>query len=383
VWELETAANLRGILPAKFGVYTEALEEIGYHVGYMDKGWSPGQLGERTRNPAGEKYKSFAEFMSKRPEGAPICFWFGSWDAHLPYEYESGVKSGMNPDDVAVPGCLPDHPVIRKDMCDYYFEVQRFDKNVGAMLKMLEDRAELKNTLVVVAGDNGLPFPRCKVELYDTGTKVPLAISWGEKIKGGRVVDDFVSLAELGPTFMKAAGLEPLRTMTVKSLMNILMSDRQGYVDKQRDKVFTGREFHDYQCRADDTGYPMRAVRTTDFLYIRNYAPERWPAGDPVVFREERGKYGEVDPSPTKTYMLEHQDDPEVKELFRLAFEKRPYEELYDLRKDPYQLNNVATLPEYGEQKRAITVIFEKEFTASYDADALGIPPRPASYSND
>jgi hypothetical protein len=80
--------------------------------------------------------------------------------------------------------------------------------------------------------------------------------------------------------------------------------------------------------------------------------------------------------------MIEHRDDPEVKELFRLAFEKRPYEELYDLSKDPYQLNNVADLPEYAEQKRAITVIFEKEFTASYDADALGIPPRPASYSN-
>jgi len=382
VWQLESAANLRGILPAKFGVYTEALEEIGYHVGYMDKGWSPGQLGERTRNPAGSKFKSFSEFMSKRPEGAPICFWFGSWDAHLPYEYESGVKSGMNPDDVAVPGCLPDHPVIRKDMCDYYFEVQRFDKNVGAMLKILEDRGELENTLIVVAGDNGLPFPRCKVELYDTGTKVPLAIQWGERIKGGRVVDDFVSLAELGPTFMEAAELEPLGTMTVKSLMNILMSDRQGRVDEERDKVFTGREFHDYQCRADDTGYPMRAIRTTDFLYIRNYEPERWPAGDPVAFRKERGTYGEVDPSYTKTYMLEHRDDPEVKELFRLAFEKRPYEELYDLRKDPHQLNNVAASPEYVEQKRAITVIFEKEFTASYDAHALGIPSRPASTSD-
>ena len=383
VWELETAANLRGVLPAKFGVYPDALEEIGYHVGFMDKGWSPGRFGERTRNPAGPKFKSFVEFMGNRPEGAPFCFWFGSWDAHLPYAYESGVKSGMNPDDVAVPGCLPDDPVIRKDMCDYYFEVQRFDRNVGAMLEMLEERGELENTLVVVAGDNGLPFPRCKVELYDTGTKVPLAIRWGERIKGGRVVDDFVSLAELGPTFLEAAALAPLDTMTVKSLMNILMSDREGRVDAQRDKVFTGREYHDYDCRADDTGYPMRAVRTAEFLYIRNYAPERWPAGDPVAYREERGKYGEVDPSPTKSYMLEHRDDPEVKELFRCAFEKRPYEELFDLRNDPHQLNNVAALPEYVEEKRAIIAIFEKEFTATHDAHALGNPPRPASISDD
>ena len=136
----------------------------------------------------------------------------------------------MNPDDVAVPGCLPDHPVIRKDMCDYYFEVQRFDRNVGAMLEMLEERGELENTLVVVAGDNGLPFPRCKVELYDTGTKVPLAIRWGERIKGGRVVDDFVSLAELGPTFLEAAGTSKIAVVCL-SLVASFVYISAGVVD--------------------------------------------------------------------------------------------------------------------------------------------------------
>ncbi len=379
MWQLETAANLRGILPAKFGVYPNALDEIGYHIGFIDKGWSPGQLGERTRNPAGPKFKSFTQFMKKRPDGKPFCFWFGSWDAHLPYEYESGIRSGMDPNDVAVPACLPDNTVVRKDMCDYYFEVQRFDRRVGAMLEVIKECGELENTLVVIAGDNGLPFPRCKVELYDTGTRIPLAIAWSGVIKGGRVVHDFVSLAELGATFLEAAGLKPFDTMTAKSLMNILMSDKEGQVDPRRDRVFVGREYHDFECRADDTGYPMRAVRTADFLYIRNYEPGRWPAGDPVEFREDRGMYGEVDPSPTKAYMMEHRDDPKVKKLFQLAFEKRPYEELYDLQKDPGQLNNVADLPEYAERKRELIVAFEREFTATYDPVTLGIPPRPAS----
>ncbi|MHC4757879.1 MAG: sulfatase family protein [Planctomycetota bacterium] len=379
MWQLETAANLRGILPAKFGVYPDALEETGYYIGFMDKGWCPGQLGERTRNPAGPEFKSFREFMKKRPDGKSFCFWFGSWDAHLPYEYESGIRSGMDPNDVAVPACLPDDIVVRKDMCDYYFEVQRFDRRVGEMLEVIKECGELENTLVVIAGDNGLPFPHCKVELYDTGTRVPLAIAWPGVIKGGRLVHDFVSLAELGATFLEAADLKPFDTMTAKSLMNILTSDKEGQVDPRRDRVFVGREYHDYECRADDTGYPMRALRTADFLYIRNYEPGRWPAGDPVEFREERGMYGEVDPSPTKAYMMEHRDDSKVKKLFQLAFEKRPYEELYDLQKDPGQLNNVAEKPEYDERKRELIVAFEREFTAAYDPVTLGIPPRPAS----
>jgi len=382
LWQLETAANLRGVLPAQFGVYPEALEAAGYHVGFVDKGWSPGPLGERARNPAGPRFTSFAEFMEKRPCGKPFCFWFGSWDAHRPYDAGSGIRSGMDPNDVAVPACVPDNLVVRRDLCDYYYEVQRFDKRVGAMLDVLEDRGELENTLVIMAGDNGLPFPRCKVELYDTGTRVPLAIAWGGAIRGGRVVNDFVNLAELGPTFVEAAGLEPLDTMTARSLMNVLRSDREGQVEARRDRVFTGREYHDFDCRADDTGYPIRALRTADFLYIRNYEPGRWPAGDPFEFRADRGMYGEVDPSPTKAYMIEHRDDPDVKRLFRLAFEKRPAVELYDLQVDPGQLNNVADLPEYAEIKRRLTAVFESEFTTAYDPDALGIPPRPTSTRN-
>ena len=382
LWQLETAANLRGVLPAKFSVYPEALEEAGYHVGFTGKGWSPGRLGERARNPAGSRFKNFVEFMEERPGRKSFCFWFGSWDAHRPYDPESGIQSGMNPNEVAVPACLPDNLVVRKDLCDYYFEVQRFDKRVGEMLDVLKERGELENTLVVVAGDNGLPFPRCKIELYDTGTRVPLAIAWGSAIKGGRVVHDFVNLAELGPTFLEAAGLKPFDTMTARSLMNILMSYRQGQVDARRDKVFTGREYHDFDCRANDTDYPMRALRTADFLYIRNYEAGCWPAGDPVAFREERGTYGEDDPSPTKTYMIDHRDDPDVKTLFRLAFEKRPAEELYDLQTDPGQLNNVADLPEYAERKGKLITVFEREFTAAYNPSALGIPPRPTSTRN-
>ena len=75
--------------------------------------------------------------------------------------------------------------------------------------------------------------------------------------------------------------------------------------------------------------------------------------------------------------MEAHGDDPNVKKLFKLAFEKRPYEELYDLRKDPGQLNNIAAKPEYAKQKRKLVTTFEKEFGPTYETAAPGIPPRP------
>ena len=372
IWQLETAANLRGILPVKFKTYTDILEEADYHVGYMKKGWEPGPLGEQKRNPAGYHFDNFIEFMEKRPQGKPFCFWFGARDAHRPYVRDAGIESGMDLDRVTVPACLPDHPIVRKDICDYYYEIQRFDSDLGEMVDWLEKHDELENTLVVVAGDNGMPFPRCKVELYDRGTHVPLAIRWGKKIKGKRIIDDYVNLAELGPTFIKAAGLYQAGTMTMPDILNILISSKSGIINSSRDRVFTGREYHDFECREGDVGYPMRGIRTSEFLYIKNFEPDRYPAGDPFKYREERGEYGEVDPSPTKSYMLEHKDDPAVRRLFELSFAKRPADELYDLRYDLDQLQNVSQNSEYREQKRILEDLLIKEMVRTFDPRVTG-----------
>jgi hypothetical protein len=82
-------------------------------------------------------------------------------------------------------------------------------------------------------------------------------------------------------------------------------------------------------------------VRTAELLYIRNYRPERWPAGDPeLVFAV--GPFGDIDGGLSKTLLLERRGDPAIARFFELATAKRPAEELYDLRKDPGQLRNVA-----------------------------------------
>jgi N-sulfoglucosamine sulfohydrolase len=384
-WRLEEGGNLWSTLPVKFAVYPDLLEEAGYHVGYTRKGWGPGrdEPGGRKRNPAGPHYKDFRQFLDARPEGKPFCFWFGSNDPHRPYEWQSGIRSGMKLDDVQVPACLPDCKEVRTDICDYYWEVQRFDTECGELLKMLEADGELDNTLVVISGDNGLPFPRCKSNLYDTGTRVPLAVRWPAAVKGGRVVEDFVNLADLAPTFLEAVGLKPPGEMTARSFLDVLTSGKSGRVDPKRDHVLTGKERHVPAQETGMGGYPSRAIRTHEFLYIHNFKHDRWPSGYParyaepteiIVSKPKATNYGysDTDASPTKAYMIKHRDDPKVRQLFELTFAKRPAEELYDLQKDPGQLNNVAGEPEYFKVKNELLAALMVELKATKDPRLVG-----------
>lgn len=346
IWRLGEGGQLFGTLSAKHATYTDLLAEAGYRVGYSRKGWGPGRVNEggRKTNPAGpNKYKRFEDFMKEVPEGKPWCFWFGSQDPHRGYRKGSGIQSGMDPTKVRVPGVFPDTPEVRSDICDYFLEIQRFDSKVGEMLKLIEAQGQLDDTIIVVTSDNGMPFPRAKANLYDLGARMPLAISWPKNVPGGRAVDDFVSLIDLAPTFLEAAGLKPPKQMNGKSLMPILTSCKSGKVVEGRDYIVTGRERHAW-CRIDGKGYPARMIRTKDFLYIRNYEPDRWPAG---IFRikTNEGHYGDIDGSPTKDVLI--QGEEKWPRLFELSFGKRPAEELYDCRSDPDQVKNLASDPAY------------------------------------
>lgn len=359
-WRLQDGANLWGSLPAETQVYPEMLEAAGYRIGFSGKGGQPSRHKHRGRDPFGERFQDFDEFLAGGASGQPFCFWFGSGDPHRPYETDSGVASGMDPKKVVVPAGLPDNETVRKDICDYYREVERFDRNSGKLLARLEKTGELENTIVVVSGDNGMPFPRCKATLYDTGTRVPLAIRWGDHIESGRAVTDFVSLCDLAPTFLEAAGLPPAAPMTGKSLLPVLTSGKPGQVDPSRNRVLTGLEHHVYS-------HPARAIRNEDFLYVLNIEPETWinDRGE-WASREEDFSYA-IDPGPTKWFMTDHRDDPGVAKLYALAFGPRPEEELYDLRNDPGQLRNVARKASFAEAKQRLREQLVSELIATGD----------------
>ena len=343
VHRLQEGGNLHGFLPKSYAVYPDLLEAAGYVVGFTGKGWGPGRFepGGRTRNPAGPVFKNFEEFMKERQVGAPFCFWFGSTDPHRPYEPGSGARSGLQADRVRVPKFLPDRADVRSDLLDYYFEVQRFDADVGRILEILERAGELDNTIVVVTSDNGMPFPRAKANVYDAGARVPLAIRWPGIAKPGTAIDSFVSLTDIAPTLLEGAGLTAPAAMTGRTLVPILKGESQ----PQRDRVFIERERH-ANVRRGDLSYPVRAIRTKDYLYIRNVRPDRWPAGDPELYFAV-GPFGDIDGGPSKSALLDERADPTIARFFQLATSKRPAEELYDLRRDPEQLENVAGRAEH------------------------------------
>ncbi len=365
IWRIGEGGQLFGTLPAKHPTYTDLLKKDGYRVGYSDKGWAPGNItaGGRSTNGAGTQYKTFAEFFEGAAEGQPWCFWFGSRDPHRGYAKGSGIKAGMDPNKVRVPAFLPDTAEVRSDLCDYYLEIQRFDTQIGEMLKLIESAGQIDNTLVIVTSDNGMPFPRAKANLYDSGARMPLAIQWPKQMKGNRKIDDFINLTDLAPTFLEAAGLPVPEVMTGRSLLTIMRAEKSGRVDPERDSVVTGRERHAW-CRTGGLGYPGRMIRTQDYLYIRNYEPDRWPAGEVEIVTNE-GPYGDIDNSPSKRLMLEQKDT--FPKLYALSFGKRPKEELYDCRKDPDQMTNLATDPEYASVLKEMSTTLTARLKASGD----------------
>jgi arylsulfatase A-like enzyme len=335
------------------------LREAGYEIGHWRKAWGPGkfQQGGYTEHPCGPGMP-FSRFMESRDGDKPFCFWFGTSDPHRPYRKNSGRESGMDIDKVPVPDFYPDEEPIRSDIADYYFEVERWDRDVADAMSRLEEAGVLDNTIIVMTGDHGMPFPRCKGNLYDWGCRVPLAVRWGRAIKNpGREVSDFVSFTDLAPTFLSAAGLEVPEVMTGRSLLPIFRSESEGRVQAARDHVVFGRERHTDCQEQGPTGYPARALRTDKYLYVRNYRPARWPAGTP--HRDEAFKpgawLGDCDNGPTKFYLWANRDFNDAhRGYYDLSFAKRPAEELYVVAGDGDQVKNVADDPALAEVKQKL-----------------------------
>ncbi len=358
-YRLGPGANLYGALNIKHPNFMFRLREAGYEIGHWRKAWGPGrfQQGGYTEHPCGPGMP-FTRFMESRDADKPFCFWFGTSDPHRPYKMDSGRGSGMDIDRVPTPDFYPDAEPVRSDIADYYFEVQRWDRDVADAMKLLEEAGVLENTIIVMTGDHGMPFPRCKGNLYDRGSRVPLAIRWGQGIKNaGREVTDFVSLTDLAPTFLSAAGLEVPDVMTGRSLLPIFESEKGDRVQASRDHIVFGRERHTDCQEGAPTGYPSRALRTDKYLYIRNYRPDRWPAGTPHQGQAYKPNawLGDCDNGPAKFYLWANRDFNEAhRRYYDLSFAKRPAEELYVLAADGGQVDGAARDPALANVKQKL-----------------------------
>jgi N-sulfoglucosamine sulfohydrolase len=377
IWQIEHAGTHASSFPAKYEVYQDRLEAAGYFVGSTGKAWGPGnwQVSGRPRNPAGPGWgkrkmdspggisstdyaANFEDFLKDRPKDQPFSFWYGATEPHRSFKQGIGREHGLDPSKVVVPSFLPDTPEIRDDILDYCFEIQWFDRHLGRMLDALEAAGELENTLVIVTSDNGMAFPRAKANCYEYGIHMPLAVAWPQTAPGGRTSDDLVNLIDLTATIYDVTGVAPPSETPIAghSIRNVLTSEKSGIVDPARDAVFSGRERHS-SSRFNSLSYPQRCIRTQQYLYIRNFKPERWPAGTPrklgPPYRLEdgvfvgqsgpmHGGYHDIDACPSLSFLIDRADDAELGRFLHLAVDKRPAEELFDIRNDPGCLKNLA-----------------------------------------
>lgn len=405
--------------------FPHLLRDAGYHIGESYKVWSPGTpvdapfgAGKHAYEKAGNLPNDFSEnvtrlmgegqaldaareklfgqvranfdaFLADRKPGQPWLYWFGATTTHRRWIKGSGKKLwGIEPDALKgkLPPFLPDVPEVREDVADYLGEVQAWDAYVGLLLAKLAATGELENTLVVISGDHGMPgVTNGKCNLYDFGTGVTLVARWPQGIKGkNRVVDDLVSVPDLMPTFLEAAGVGVPAGVKARSLLNIFRSEKSGQVDADRAWVITGRERHVAFANADNRPYPQRALRTNDYLYIRNFAPDRWPLGLPVGVTETSAPsqeelesvtyaaFADMDASPTKAWLVAHRNEAQWRRFYEMAFARRPGEELYDLRRDPYQMKNVAAEAKYAATKRKLDAQLMKILTDAGDPRVTG-----------
>ncbi len=356
--QLEDAASLWSAFPRSLSVFTESLRQAGYEVGYSGKGWSPGRYLEYgwEENPVGKQYKNFSEFLQKRDPQKPFFFWNGNVDTALHrWNYDPASWGDLDPKTLEIPQELPDAEEIRSSLMAYYAGVSFVDQDAGECLSELEIRRLLDDTVFIYTSDNGWQMPRGLANCYDSGTRVPLAIRWGKRLRSNHRVDDFVSHTDFAPTFLELANIEPSAKMTGKSFADVLQGKAS---TTARDCVFIERERH-ANVRRGNLSYPIRGIRTQDFLFLWNMRPNRWPAGDPKAFFAV-GDYGDVDGSRAKNFILANRTLPTIKPFFELNFGMRPEFELFDLKKDPNQLSNVAGKTEYVAIERSLRSRVEK-----------------------
>ena len=354
------ASELHQPIAAHLPWFPRLLREAGYHTGLVGKnhmttdtpaeGESPPppafaieDAGKTEGNHGG--HATWVETLRQRPKDKPFFFWFAALDAHRAWdaddewiEAEYGPKH--RPEDVRVPPYLIDDAETRQDLASYYNEVSRFDHYIGRVVAELEAQGVLEDTLIFIAADNGRAFPRAKTRLHDSGMKTFLVAHWPKGIaKPGSVCSSLVSVIDLAPTYLEAAGVARPDTFQGVSLLPLL-KDPSAVV---RRHAFSEHNWHDYEAHG-------RAVRSEGFLYIRNERPQ-WPWQGPA----------DAVRSPSFVALKAAREAKALTKAQADVFlAPRPAEELYRTAVDPEQLENLADNPDYASTKARLSALLDQ-----------------------
>lgn len=228
-----------------------------------------------------------------------------------------------------VPPYLPDNKVTQRDLWKLYNNIAEMDKQVGVVLKQLEDDGLLENTIIVFYGDHGGPLPREKRLIYDSGLNTPMIIRFPNKMRAGTKDNQLVSFVDFAPTLLSLIGEKPKEYMQGQAFSGKYKSE------KPRKYIHAAADRFDAETDA------IRAVRDHQFKYIRNYMPEKGYYL-PITYREK---------IPSMQELLRLRDEGKLNEIQKQWFRSnKPKEEFFDCINDPYELHNIANNPKYKEK---------------------------------
>jgi len=332
-----------GFMPAREDVpdIVTTLKAAGYHTGILGKvghstpkksmqwdyRFDQKQLGNG-RNPELYYQRSVTFLKESTTSKKPFYFMVNSHDPHRPYCNPEKLTKGAampsrtyQPDDVDVPGFLPDLPGVRAELATYLNSTRRLYDTFGKVLQALQESGEADNTLVLFITDNGIAVPFAKCNAWFHSSRSPLLVRWPGVIKPGTRNDThFVSVVDFFPTFMAASGVAPPNGLDGRSFLPLL----KGQSQEDRDHVFT-----QIDSKAGGASVPMRCVQNGRFGYIYN------------PFSDGKYWYRNNNEGRTMAAMVQAaQTDPTIQARVDL-FRHRVPEELYDLKNDPDCLHNL------------------------------------------
>jgi len=329
------APELHMDLPEGQFLFPSELKRNGYYCAQYGK-WHMGEHAKEAfdivqevhypNDPTGAE--GWVPLLQNRPKDKPFFMWFASFDAHRPWEPDSlGVP--FDPTKVILPAGVPDTPKARKDMAFYYDEVQRFDRYVGGVMDELKQQGVFENTLIILLGDNGRPFPRNKTSLYDNGMKTPLIVHWpGGKFKSGAVSGSLVSAIDIAPAILEATGLSVPPQVQGKSLLPVCRKPET----EIHQFIFGERNWHTQRACG-------RMVRWGKYVYIRDFTPGSYSF---QMVDYKTGSYAEL---------LRLKAEGNLTLVQAEAFSTNRVEEmLFNVASDPQQLINLFNDPEYKDE---------------------------------
>lgn len=323
------AAELHSPLPGHLNFFPELLKKAGYYTALAGK-WHEGKITERAYDTviAGEKANGLGgedqwiKILQNRPADKPFFFWFSPFDAHREWSADSFPVTHDPATEVSVPATLRDDSATRRDLASYYNEIGRLDFYVGELYKQLQQQGIAENTIIVFTADNARAFPGSKTRLNDRGLKTPFIFYWPKAVPQPNVVDALVSSIDIAPTFLQLAAVKVPVTIQGVSFHSLIQQPSLAF----RKHIFGEHNWHDYEAYE-------RSVRTKDYLYIYNGRPQL-DNGGPI----------DANQSPSAQSLKVARQNVGLTPLQEDAFTKpRVTEELYILKNDSLQVNNVAS----------------------------------------